>query len=151
MTTSTKDSTYAISFFPTDNRVLITRDQSGNELNHLYVLAGDGAERDLTPGDKLKAQFAGWTHDGSAFYVASNERDARFFDLYRYDAKTYARTMFFENKNGYLPAGDFLPDDTFGVRMPFHRAAIDSHLIDIIMLWIQNGAPSAGWVAGTDN
>jgi len=84
VTTSTKDSTYAISFFPTDNRVLITRDQSGNELNHLYVLAGDGAERDLTPGDKLKAQFDGWTHDGSAFYVASNERDARFFDLYRY-------------------------------------------------------------------
>jgi Tol biopolymer transport system component len=81
VTTSTKDSTYAVSFFPHDNRVLITRDQGGNELNHLYVLAEDGAERDLTPGDKLKAQFAGWTHDGSAFYVVSNERDARFFDL----------------------------------------------------------------------
>ena len=38
--------------------MLITRDQGGNELNHLYVLAEDGAERDLTPGDKLKAQFA---------------------------------------------------------------------------------------------
>src|SRR5262245_6398860 len=41
VTTSTKDSTYAVSFFPNDNRVLITRDQGGNELNHLYVLAQD--------------------------------------------------------------------------------------------------------------
>src|SRR6185295_5942429 len=46
VTTSTKDSTYSVSFFPHDNRILITRDQGGNELNHLYVLAEDGAERD---------------------------------------------------------------------------------------------------------
>jgi dipeptidyl aminopeptidase/acylaminoacyl peptidase len=105
VTKSTKDSTYAVSFFPTDNRVLITRDQGGNELNHLYVLAEDGSERDLTPGAKLKAQFGGWTHDGTAFYVISNERDPRFFDIYRYDAKSYERTMFFENKDGYLPVG----------------------------------------------
>jgi hypothetical protein len=50
-----------------------------------------------------------------------------------------------------------LPDNTFGVRMPFHRAALDPHLIDVIMLWIQNGAPQACWmpppmcwVPGTD-
>jgi hypothetical protein len=48
------------------------------------VLDKAGQERDLTPGAKLKASFAGWTPDGSAFFVASNERDARYFDLYRY-------------------------------------------------------------------
>src|SRR3954463_5029110 len=57
VTTSTTDSTYAITYFPNDTRILITRDQGGNELNHVYVL-GDGAERDLTPGGKLKAEFA---------------------------------------------------------------------------------------------
>ena len=91
------------SFFPHDNRVLITRDQGGNELNHLYVPVEAGEEKDLTPGDKLKAQFGGWTHDGGAFYVVSNERDPKFFDIYRYDAKSYARTMFYENKDGYFP------------------------------------------------
>ena len=35
MTSSTTDSTYGVSFFPTDDRILITRDQGGNELNHL--------------------------------------------------------------------------------------------------------------------
>jgi dipeptidyl aminopeptidase/acylaminoacyl peptidase len=103
VTTSTKDSTFAVSYFPNDDRVLITRDQGGNELNHLYVIEPSG-ERDLTPGEKLKAAFAGWAHDGSAFYVTSNERDPRYFDVYRYDAKTYARSLFFENKDGYFPA-----------------------------------------------
>ena len=103
VTSSTKDSTYAVSFFPSDNRVLITRDQGGNELNHLFVLGTDGAEKDLTPGEKLKAQFMGWSHDGSAFYVQSNERDAHFFDVFKYDAKTYDRSLFYENKDGYFP------------------------------------------------
>jgi len=104
VTKSTTDSTYAVALFPHDNRVLFTRDRGGNELNHLYALSEDGAEKDLTPGDKLKAQFAGWTHSGDGFYVSSNERDPKFFDLYRYDAKTYARTLFFENTAGYFPA-----------------------------------------------
>ena len=109
VTRSTKDSTYAVAYFPADARILITRDQGGNEINHLYVLADDGAEKDLTPGAKEKAQFQGFTHDGSAFYVASNGRDPRFFDLYRYDAKTYARTMFYENSAGYF-LGDVSDD-----------------------------------------
>jgi dipeptidyl aminopeptidase/acylaminoacyl peptidase len=105
ITTSTTDSTYAVGYFPHDDRILFTHDQGGNELNHLYVRSADGQERDLTPGEKLKASFAGWTPDGSAFFVSSNERDPKFFDLYRYDAKTYDRTLFFKNEGGYFPAG----------------------------------------------
>jgi dipeptidyl aminopeptidase/acylaminoacyl peptidase len=103
VTKSTTDSTYAVSFFPRDDRMLFTRDQGGNELNHVYVRTPDGQERDLTPGAKLKAAFSGWTPDGSAFFLSSNERDSKFFDLYRYDAKTYDRTLFFKNDGGYFP------------------------------------------------
>ena len=35
ITKSTTDSTYAVSFFPNDERILLTRDQGGNELNHV--------------------------------------------------------------------------------------------------------------------
>jgi dipeptidyl aminopeptidase/acylaminoacyl peptidase len=101
MTTSKTDTTFAVSYFPTDERFLYTRDQGGNELNHLYVREKDGSERDLTPGEKLKAQFAGWTIPGDAFYVKTNERDPRFFDLYRYDAKTYERTLLYKDETGY--------------------------------------------------
>ncbi|MEH0167328.1 prolyl oligopeptidase family serine peptidase [Roseateles microcysteis] len=103
LTKSTTDSNYAVGFFPEDDRVLLTRDQAGNEQNHLYVRELDGSEKDLTPGDKLKAAFAGWSGDNSAFYVTSNERDPRFFDLYRYDAKTYARTLVYKNETGMSP------------------------------------------------
>jgi dipeptidyl aminopeptidase/acylaminoacyl peptidase len=104
VTTSTTDSTYAVSYFPKDDRILFTRDQGGNELNHLYVRTPAGQERDLTPGQKLKASFVGWTPDGTAFYVMSNERDQRFFDVYRYDATTYERALFYRNDQGHEPA-----------------------------------------------
>ena len=104
VTASTTDSTYAVSFFPNDDRVMITRDQGGNELNHLYVRTAAGEERDLTPGTKLKAQFLDWTPAGDAFYVVTNERDPKFFDIYRLDATGYTRTLVYENKDGYFPS-----------------------------------------------
>src|SRR5688500_7871706 len=84
LTQSTVESTFSISFFPQDDRALLMRDCGGNEDYHLFLLDGDGTEKDLTPGDKLRAQFVGWRPDGGAFFVSSNERDPRFFDLYRY-------------------------------------------------------------------
>ena len=101
VTQSTTDNVYAIGYFFDDARMLVTRDQGGNELNHVYVIEADGRERDLTPGDKLKAAFAGFSHAGDAFYLSSNERDPKFFDLYRYDARTYARELVFRNDAGY--------------------------------------------------
>jgi len=101
ITQSTTDNNNAVAWFPADDRKLITRDQGGDELNHLYVIELDGSEKDLTPGEKLKAQFAGFNHEGNAFYVITNERDPKFFDLYRYDAKTYARERLYENNEGY--------------------------------------------------
>ena len=77
--------------------------RGGNENNHLYVLAPSG-ETDLTPGPKLKAMFGGWSRDESAFYVLTNERDPRFFDLYRYDAAKLERALIYKDKEGYQVA-----------------------------------------------
>lgn len=101
LTKSTTDNNYAVAYFPNDDRVLTTRDQGGNELNHVYVIGLDGKETDLTPGDKHQANHLGFTHDGAFFYISSNERDPKYFDLYRYDSKTYQRTLFYTNKDGY--------------------------------------------------
>lgn len=109
VTRSATDNIYAVAYFPADDRVLVTRDAGGNELDHLYVIGTDGKERDLTPGDKLKASFGGFDHAGTHFYVSTNERDPKYFDLYRYDAKDYARQRVFENTTGYEP-GPVSPD-----------------------------------------
>ena len=104
VTSSDTDNSYAVSYFPADDRVLVTRDQGGNELDHLYVIEADGSERDLTPGENLKAAFLGFTADGSAFHVMTNERDPRYFDVYRYDSASYERTRVYENTTGLEPA-----------------------------------------------
>ena len=81
LTDSTTDTISAISYFPNDERFLYTADQGGNELNHIFVRQLDGTSKDLTPGEKLKASFAGWSSDDKSFYVNSNERDQRYFDI----------------------------------------------------------------------
>src|SRR5258706_12400228 len=60
LTDSKTDSTYAVSFFPKDDRFLFTRDQGGNELNHLYVRLADGRDKDLTPSGNLQPSVVGW-------------------------------------------------------------------------------------------
>ena len=100
LTASSTDSTYALDYFYNDDRVLLTRDAGGDEQNHLYVRELDGRERDLTPGARLKASFAGWKPDGSGFYVVTNERDPKFFDLYLYNAADYGRTLVYQNDSG---------------------------------------------------
>jgi len=102
LTTSTTDSTYAVSYFPKDRRLLFTRDQGGNENNHLYVRLTDGTERDLTPGEKLKASFGGWSKDKNAFYLLINDRDPRFFDMYRISTDDLQqRTLLYRDETGY--------------------------------------------------
>jgi len=110
VTRSTNDSTYAVSYFPKDNRVLFTRNKGGDELDHLFVREVNGAEKDVTPGEKLKANFTGWARDDRAFYLQTNERDKRFFDLYRVDASTYERTKLYEDTTGY-ELGDISDDE----------------------------------------
>lgn len=97
LTASTTNATFAQSYFPDGRRVLVAADQGGNELTHIYVRQTDGTLRDLTPGDKLKAGFVGFSDDGQTFWLTSNERDPEVFDVYAYDAATYERKLVFQN------------------------------------------------------
>ncbi len=110
--TTSKDTSYPVSYFPNDNRVLMTRDNGGDELFHLFVLTQDGNLQDITPGDKVRAGFVNFTKDGEYFFVTTNERDAKFMDLYRYDSKTYQRTLVYKNELG-LNVSDVDPSGRF--------------------------------------
>jgi dipeptidyl aminopeptidase/acylaminoacyl peptidase len=126
LTTSTTDSTYAVSWFPQDARVLFTADKGGNELGHLYVREPDGTTRDLTPGEKAKAGFEDWSADRSAFFVSTNERDPKAFDLYRYATKDYQRSMVFRNDQA-LGIAAVSPDGRY-VALTKPRSSADSDL-----------------------
>ena len=100
LTNSTKESTFAVSYFPHDSRFIYTYDKGGNENSHLY-LGGDEPERDLTPGEKTKANFIGWSYDLKTFFYSTNERDARFFDIYEMNPADMKGTLVFKDEAGY--------------------------------------------------
>jgi Tol biopolymer transport system component len=81
LTESADDAVFAISYFPNDERFLYSQDRGGNELDHVFVRNPDASVHDLTPGEELKASFAGWADDEQSFFIETNERDSRFFDL----------------------------------------------------------------------
>lgn len=101
LTHSTVESIIVVSWFEQDDRFLYSADQGGDELNHLFVRELTGEIKDLTPGENLKANFIGWHEDEKHFFVASNERDAKFFDVYRYGTSDYSRTLVYQNDAGY--------------------------------------------------
>ncbi len=109
LTESTGDSRFAISYFRHDDRILYAADQGGNELTHIYVREEDGSTRDLSPGENLKAGFVGWAKDGRSFFMTTNERDPRAFDLYRIDVADYRREMVFQNDD-HLSISAVSPD-----------------------------------------
>lgn len=112
VTHSTKESTYLISYFPTDDRILYTYDKGGNENSHLYVLETNGQEKDLTPGENVKAQFLKWSRDNKNFFYATNERDAHFFDIYKMNTSDFQRSLIFQDSVGYQ-VGDISDDEKF--------------------------------------
>ncbi len=132
MTKSTADATFGVSYFPQDDRILYTADQGGNELNHLYVRETDGTVKDLTPGEKVKASFFGWSGDFGSFFVQTNERDPQFFDVYRYAADGYGRELIFTNSDGYL-VGDISRDGQF-LAVAKERTNADNDLFVVDLL-----------------
>ena len=101
LTDSTADSIFALSYFPNDNRILYRSDKGGNEIRHIYVRNEDGTTKELTPGEKARAVFYGWAHDGKSFFYGSNQRDPRFMDIYEMDADGFKPKLVYRNDAGY--------------------------------------------------
>jgi len=105
LTDSKVNAIQAVGYFPNDERFLYLSDQGGNEKTHLYVQSPDGKVRDLTPGDKLRAEFEGWAPDEKAFFLSTNERDPAAMDLYEMAVDGYERKLLYTNDGGFSLGG----------------------------------------------
>ena len=101
LTNSNKESTYLVSAFPNDARFLYRHDTGGDENEHIYLRELDGSERDLTPGEKTKANFLKWSRDRKSFFVSTNERDPKFFDVYEVNISDFKREPIYQDETGY--------------------------------------------------
>ena len=101
LTTSTKESVFGNDYVPGTLNIIYSSDKGGNENDHLFLLKTDGSIKDLTPGEKEKANFYGWSRDNKSLFYSSNKRDPRFFDLYKMDTATWTAKMMYKNDNGF--------------------------------------------------
>lgn len=147
LTASKTDAIFALSFFPGDDRVLLYSDKGGNELSHLYVRELDSSLKDITPGENVKAEFLGFSQDDRSFFIAHNQRDARYFDVYELDVKNYQPKMIFKNTEG-LDVAAVSPDKRFLALMKSESTSDHNiFLFDTKTQSLKNLTPHEGDVA----
>jgi dipeptidyl aminopeptidase/acylaminoacyl peptidase len=112
ITDSKSNAVFAVSFFPTDSRILYTSDDGGNEIYHLYVRNEDGTVKDITPDPKARSQFYGWSYDDHSLFYGSNKRNPKFMDLYEMDVATFSVKLIYQNDLGY-DLGDISNDKRY--------------------------------------
>jgi dipeptidyl aminopeptidase/acylaminoacyl peptidase len=100
ITSSDSTSIFAESYFPNDNRMLLSADGNGDEIDHIYVRELDGTIKDITPEKEAKSNFYGWSKDDHYLYFGSNKRDPRFFDVYKMSIDNYTSKMLYQNNDG---------------------------------------------------
>ena len=100
LTSSDTKSFYGLSYFPSDNRVILQADNQGDELNHIFVKDGDEII-DLTDYKDTRAKFLGFSVDGTSFFIASNQRDSKTLDIYKYSSDDYSASMVYQNDSAY--------------------------------------------------
>jgi protease II len=105
LTHSTVESLFAQDYVPGTGKVIYSADKGGNEIDHIYLLNEDGKTVDLTPAEKEKANFAGWSKDRKRMYYVSNKRDPRYFDFYKMDIADWKPVMIYQYMDGLDMAG----------------------------------------------
>ena len=107
--------------------LLYLQDVEGDENFHLWAVAanGEGAPRDLTPGENVKASnLITNKRFPDELLVGTNERDPAVFDMYRVQYKTGERTLDTTNPGDVLGWG--AEDATFQIREALVKDQADS-------------------------
>jgi len=112
LTSSVKESYFAIDYIPGTNNFLYSADKGGNENSHIYLQNADGTVTDLTPGEKEKSSFFGWNRPKTALYYTSNIRDPKFFDVYKMNISDWKPSLLYQNEKG-LDVNSISPDENW--------------------------------------
>lgn len=86
-------------YFWKGDRILYVKDFGGDENFHVVSVDLDGKDlKDLTPGEKLRAEIVDDLEDDDRFLLIShNRRDPKVFDVFRVDARTGKEALVAQN------------------------------------------------------
>ncbi|KAA3610582.1 MAG: S9 family peptidase [Calditrichaeota bacterium] len=104
LTNSEKESCFAGSWLPDGNGFLYSADKGGDENDHIFWVDSTGNTIDLTPFEGAKSNFYGWSRDEKSFFISSNKRNPKYFDLYEKELDklrdTEAKKLVYQNDEG---------------------------------------------------
>ncbi len=131
ITQSDSTSIFAEAYFPNDNRMLLSADGNGDEIDHLFVREIDGQIKDITPEKGAKSSFYGWSKDDQYLYYGSNKRDPRFFDVYKLAISDYSSEMIYQNNDGLDFSGMSNDENYFALSKSLNTNDSDLFLYDV--------------------
>lgn len=131
LTTSANESFFAVDYVPGYNGFIYSSDKGGNEISHLYLQDDNGSIKDLTPGEKEKAEFMKWSEDNLFMFYTSNKRDPKYFDVYKTRIGDWTPTLVYENKEG-LDLADLSFDETWAaITRPVTSSENELYLLNL--------------------
>ena len=134
MTTITKSDSTSIlaeSYFPNDNRMLLSADGNGDEIDHLFIRELDGTIKDITPEKGAKASFYGWSEDEKYLYFGSNKRNPKYFDAYKMSIDDYNSEMIYQDDTGLRFSGMSNDENYFALSKSVTRNDNDLFLYNV--------------------
>ena len=131
ITKSDSTSIFAESYFPNDDRMLLSADGNGDEIDHLFVRELDGTIKDITPEKGAKSSFYGWSKDKKSLYFGSNKRDPRYFDVYKLSIADYTSKLIYQNNDGLEFRGMSNDENFFALAKSLNTNDSDLFLYDV--------------------
>jgi dipeptidyl aminopeptidase/acylaminoacyl peptidase len=131
ITQSDSTSISANSYFPNDDRMLLSADGNGDEIDHLFVRELDGTIKDITPVLGAKSDFYGWSKNEKYLYYGSNKRDPRFFDVYKMSIDGYASEILYQNNDGLNFSGISSDENYFALTKSLNTNDSDLSLYNV--------------------
>jgi dipeptidyl aminopeptidase/acylaminoacyl peptidase len=131
VTQSDSTSIFAESYFPNDDRMLVSADGNGDEIDHLFVRELDGTIKDITPEKGAKSNFYGWSKDENYLYYGSNKRDPKYFDVYKLSIDDYTSAMIYQNNDGLDFSGMSNDENYFALSKTLNTNDSDLFLYDV--------------------
>ena len=102
LTSSEKESFFAIDYLPGSDIFVYSADSGGNENAHLFIKTNEEAEaKDITPWPNSANSFYGWSDDKKAMYVGSNKRNPKYIDVWKLDIASWKASLLFQNDSGF--------------------------------------------------
>jgi dipeptidyl aminopeptidase/acylaminoacyl peptidase len=115
-------------YFWKGDRILYVKDFGGDENFHVVSVDLAGKDlKDLTPGDKLRAEIVDpLEEDDQNLLLSHNRRDPKVFDVYRVDVKTGKETLVAQNPGNIT---GWVTDHTGKVRVATTSDGVNTSLL----------------------